>query len=40
MNMNKIIIQNVDLLFNIKGLLKEFTKMCVVFLIDFFFEYS
>ena len=40
MNMNEVIIQNVNLLFNVEEFLKEFIKMYVVFLIDFFFEYD
>ena len=38
--MNEIIIRNVNLSFNVKEFSKEFTKMCVVFLINFFFEYD
>ena len=38
--MNEIIIQDVNLLFNVKKFSKEFAKMCVVFLIDFFSEYD
>ena len=38
--MNEIIIRNVNLSFNVEKLLKKFTKMCVIFLIDFFFEYD
>ena len=40
MNMNEIIIRDVDLSFNVAKFSKEFTKMCVAFLIDFFFEYD
>ena len=40
MNMNEIIIRDVNLLFNVKEFLKEFAKMCVAFLIDFFSEYD
>ena len=36
MNMNKNIFQNVNLLFNVEKFSKNFAKMCVVFLIDFF----
>ena len=38
--MNKIIIRNVDLSFNVKKFLNEFAKICVAFLINFFFEYD
>ena len=40
MNMNEIIIRNINLLFNIEELLKEFARIYVVFLIEFFFEYD
>ena len=40
MNMNEIIIRDVNLLFNVEEFLKEFTKMCVAFLINFFSEYD
>ena len=40
MNMNRVIIRNVNLSFNVEEFLKEFAEMCVVFLIDFFFEYD
>ena len=40
MNMNGVIIRDVNLSFNVEKFLKEFVKMCVVFLIDFFFEYD
>ena len=40
MNINEIIIRNVNLLSNVEELLKEFAKMCVAFLIDFFSEYD
>ena len=40
MNTNKIIIRDVDLSYNVEEILNEFTKMCVVFLIDFFIEYD
>ena len=40
MNMNEIIIRNVNLSFNVEKFSKKFTKMCVAFLINFFFEYD
>ena len=40
MNMNKVIIRNVNLLFNVEKFSKEFAKICVAFLINFFFEYN
>ena len=40
MNMNGVIIQDVNLSFNVEEFLKKFTKMCVAFLIDFFFGYD
>ena len=40
MNMNEIIIRNVNLSSNVEKFSKKFAKMCVVFLIDFFFEYD
>ena len=40
MNMNKIIIRDVNLSFNVEKFLKEFAKICIVFLINFFFEYN
>ena len=40
MNMNGVIIRDVNLPFNVEEFLKEFAKICVVFLIDFFFEYN
>ena len=40
MNMNEVIIRDVNWPFNIKGFPKEFARMCVVFLINFFFEYD
>ena len=40
MNMNEIIIQDVNLLSNVEKFSKEFARMCVTFLIDFFFEYN
>ena len=40
MNINKIIIQDVSLSFNVEELFEKFTSICVAFLIDFFFEYD
>ena len=40
MNMNEIIIRDINLSFNVEKFLKEFIKICVAFLIDFFFEYD
>ena len=40
MKMNEIIIRNVNLSSNVEEFLKEFVKMCVVFLIDIFFKYN
>ena len=40
MNMNKIIIYDVNLLFNIKKFLKEFADMLITSLINFFFDYD
>ena len=40
MNINEIIIRNINLSFNVEELLKEFATMCVVFLINFFFQYD
>ena len=40
MNMNKVIIQNVDLSLNIEKFSKEYTKIYVISLIGFFFEYD
>ena len=40
MNMNEVIIRDVNLSSNVEDFSKEFAKMCVVFLIDFFFEYD
>ena len=40
MNMNEIIIWDVNLSFNIEEFSKEFTKIYVASLIDFFFEYN
>ena len=39
-NMNEVIIRDVNLSFNVKEFSKEFAKMCVAFLINFFFEYN
>ena len=40
MNINEVIIRDVNLSLNIEEFSKEFAKMCIVFLIDFFFEYD
>ena len=40
MNMNEIIIGDINLLFNVEKFSKEFMRMCIVFLIDFSFEYN
>ena len=40
MNMNEVIIRDVNLSFNVEEFSKEFARMCVAFLIDFFFEYD
>ena len=40
MNMNEIIIRDINLSFNVEEFSKEFAKMCVAFLIDFFSEYD
>ena len=40
MNMNEVIIRDINLLFNVEEFSKEFARMCVVFLINFFFEYN
>ena len=40
MNINKVIIRDVNLLFNVEEFSKEFAKICVASLIDFFFEYD
>ena len=40
MNMNEIIIRDVNLSFNVEKFLKEFARICVAFLINFFFEYD
>ena len=40
MHMNEIIIRDANLSFNVEEFSKEFAKMCVVFLIDFFSEYN
>ena len=38
--MNEVIIRNVNLLFNVEKFSKEFARMCIIFLINFFFEYD
>ena len=38
--MNKIVIRNVNLSFNIKKFLKEFANMLITLLINFFFDYD
>ena len=40
MNINEVIIRDVNLSFNVEEFVKEFAKMCVAFLIDFFSEYD
>ena len=40
MNMNKIIIRDINLLFNVEEFSEKFANMCVAFLINFFFEYD
>ena len=40
MNTNGIIIRDVNLALNIKDFSKEFARMCIAFLINFFFEYN
>ena len=40
MNMNEVIIQNINLLFNVEKFSEKFAKMCVAFLINFYFEYN
>ena len=40
MNINEVIIQNINLLFNVKIFFIKLAKMCIPFLIDFFFEYD
>ena len=40
MNMNEVIIRDANLSFNVEKFSKEFVKLCVAFLIDFFFEYN
>ena len=40
MNMNKMIIRDVNLLFNVKKFLKKFANMLITSLIDFFFNYD
>ena len=39
-NMNEIIIQDINSSFNVEEFSKEFAKMYVIFLIDFFSEYD
>ena len=40
MNMNKMIIRDVNLFFNVEKFLKEFADMLITSLIDFFFNYD
>ena len=40
MNINKIIIQNINLFFNVKKFSKKFIKIIITFLINFFFKYN
>ena len=40
MNINEMIIRDVNLLFNVKKFLKEFTNMLITSLINFFFDYD
>ena len=40
MNINEVLIRDVNSSFNVEEFSKKFAKMCVVFLIDFFFEYN
>ena len=40
MNMNEVIIRDVNLSSNVEEFSKKFARMCVAFLIDFFFEYN
>ena len=40
MNMNKMIIRNINLFFNVKKFLKEFANMLITLLINFFFNYD
>ena len=40
MNINEIIIRDVNLLSNVEEFLKEFARMCIAFLINFFFKYN
>ena len=39
-NINEIIIRDINLSFNVEKFSKKFMKMCIAFLIDFFFEYD
>ena len=40
MKMNEITMRDVNLLFNVEKFAKKFSKMCIAFFIDFFFEYD
>ena len=40
MKMNEIIIQNINLSFNIKKFLKKFANILITSLINFFFNYD
>ena len=40
MNINKMIIRDVNLFFNVKKFLKKFANMLITSLIDFFFDYD
>ena len=40
MNMNKMIIRDVNLLFNVKRFSKKFVNMLITSLINFFFDYD
>ena len=40
MNINEIIIQNVNLLFNVEKFSEKFANICVAFLINFFFKFN
>ena len=40
MNMNKMIIHDINLLFNVEKFLKEFINMLIISLIDFFSDYN
>ena len=39
-NMNKMIIRDVNLLFNVEKFLKEFANILITSLIDFFSDYN